>query len=50
MATSRTDGFLIVAGNPQDPRAGARRTALWVGLLAFGVYVAFLLKAVLFGL
>jgi hypothetical protein len=50
MATSRTDGSLIVAGNPQDPRAGARRTALRVGLVALGIYVAFLVKALVFGL
>jgi hypothetical protein len=39
-----------VAGHDNDPRAGARRTALWVALAALGVYVAFLLKALVFGL
>jgi hypothetical protein len=50
MATSRTDGRLAVAGDQHDPRAGARRTALWVGVAALGIYVAFLLKALVFGL
>lgn len=39
-----------MAGDRQDPRAGARRTALRVGLVALGIYVAFLVKAVVFGL
>lgn len=50
MATSRTDGRLAVAGESRDPRADARRTAIWVGLAALGIYVAFVLKAVVFGL
>lgn len=33
-----------------DQRAGARRTAIAVGLLAFGLYAAFLIKAAVFGL
>lgn len=50
MATSPTDGRILVAADDKDPRAAARRTALWVGLAALGIYVAFLIKATLFGL
>jgi len=50
MATSRTDGNVAVTGNQRDPRAAARRTALWVGAAALGIYAALLLKAVVFGL
>lgn len=39
-----------MAGNERDPRAGARRTALWIGLIALGIYAALLLKAMVFGL
>lgn len=50
MATSLTDERPIVSGRQPDPRSGARRTALWVGLAALGIYVGFLLKAAVFGL
>jgi hypothetical protein len=41
---------VAVASNERDPRSGARRTALALGLLALGIYAALLLKAVVFGL
>lgn len=50
MATSRTDGHTAVTGKQPDPRAAAKRTALWVGAAALGIYAALLLKAVVFGL